>query len=123
MHFGSPAGSGGQAGPPSSSLAWAPERRRREGGRGPHGLRSVGAGRAPGAPEPSDLGIPCLGTVPFDPELARHCDLGIPLDGLRDTPVGPALDEIAQRLLDSLDQVKDLKARLDSLRSSLADAS
>src|SRR6185503_3738372 len=24
------------------------------------------------------LGIPCLGTVPFDPELARHCDRGIP---------------------------------------------
>ena len=27
----------------------------------------------------ADLGIPCLGTVPFDPELARHCDRGIPL--------------------------------------------
>src|SRR5687768_10176767 len=25
------------------------------------------------------LEIPCLGTVPFDPELARHCDRGIPL--------------------------------------------
>src|SRR5437867_2396057 len=23
---------------------------------------------------PSGLEIPCLGTVPFDPELARHCD-------------------------------------------------
>ena len=23
---------------------------------------------------------PCLGTVPFDPELARHCDRGIPLE-------------------------------------------
>ena len=25
---------------------------------------------------PSGLAIPCLGTVPFDPELARHCDSG-----------------------------------------------
>ena len=50
----------------------------------------------------SALDIPCLGTVPFDPELARHCDLGIPFTALRDTPVGQALDEIAQRLLDGL---------------------
>jgi ATP-binding protein involved in chromosome partitioning len=53
--------------------------------------------------EPAALGIPCLGTVPFDPELARHCDLGIPLAAPRETPVGRALDQIAQRLLDSLD--------------------
>jgi Mrp family chromosome partitioning ATPase len=31
--------------------------------------------------EPSNLEIPCLGTVPFDPELARHCDLGLPFSG------------------------------------------
>jgi len=49
------------------------------------------------------LGLPCLGTVPFDPELARHCDLGIPFTALRDTPVGLALDRIAQRLLEDLD--------------------
>jgi hypothetical protein len=49
------------------------------------------------------MGIPCLGTIPFDPELARHCDLGIPAPGLRETPVGRALDEIAQRLLDRLE--------------------
>jgi ATP-binding protein involved in chromosome partitioning len=71
--------------------------------RGPHDPRSVRAGRAPGAPHPSDLGIPCLGTVPFDPELARHCDQGIPFAGLHDTPVRTALDQIAQRLLASLD--------------------
>ena len=52
---------------------------------------------------PPGLGIPCLGTVPFDPELARHCDLGIPPAALRETPVGLALDQIAQRLLDGLD--------------------
>ena len=55
------------------------------------------------APESSDLGIPCLGTVPFDPELARHCDLGIPFAGLRETAVGQALELIAQRLLDGLE--------------------
>ena len=48
------------------------------------------------------LGIPCLGTVPFDPELARLCDQGIPLTELPQTPVGLALDHIAQQLLDSL---------------------
>jgi ATP-binding protein involved in chromosome partitioning len=65
-----------------------------------------------GSPEPfdaaqgrsSDLGIACLGTVPFDPELGRYCDLGIPLSEPNGTPVGRALDQIAQRLLDSLDK-------------------
>jgi len=40
--------------------------------------------------------------VPFDPELARQCDLGIPLRELPDTPVGRALDHVAQQLLESL---------------------
>jgi ATP-binding protein involved in chromosome partitioning len=47
-------------------------------------------------------GIPCLGTVPFDPELAEHCDRGTPLADRIDTPVGRALDDIAQQLLDRL---------------------
>ena len=34
-----------------------------------------------GAPLSSGLAIPCLGTVPFDPELAAHCDRGDPADG------------------------------------------
>jgi ATP-binding protein involved in chromosome partitioning len=55
-----------------------------------------------GSDDASSLRIPCLGTVPFDPELARHCDLGIPFKGLRETPAGVALEQIAQRLLDSL---------------------
>ena len=50
----------------------------------------------------TSLEIPCLGTVPFDPELARHCDQGSPLPELPETPVGRALDQIAQRLLDGL---------------------
>jgi hypothetical protein len=53
---------------------------------------------------PSSLEIPCLGTVPFDPELARHCDRGTPLAELPDTPVGRALDHVAQQLLDSLEK-------------------
>jgi ATP-binding protein involved in chromosome partitioning len=53
--------------------------------------------------EPPELGIPCLGAVPFDPELARHCDQGIPLTEMPDTPVGRALDDVALRLLDSLE--------------------
>jgi ATP-binding protein involved in chromosome partitioning len=51
----------------------------------------------------SDLQIPCLGTVPFDPELARTCDEGTPFMALAETPVGRALDQVAQRLLDRLD--------------------
>ena len=47
-----------------------------------------------GASPRAGLGIPCLGTVPFDPELARHCDTGIPLAELRETPVGRALDHV-----------------------------
>ena len=48
------------------------------------------------------LAVPRLGTVPFDPELARHCDRGRPLTEMPDTPVRRALDEAAERLLDSL---------------------
>jgi ATP-binding protein involved in chromosome partitioning len=50
----------------------------------------------------SGMDIPCLGSVPFDPELARHCDLGIPLEDLPGTPVGRALQHVAQQLLDRL---------------------
>jgi ATP-binding protein involved in chromosome partitioning len=54
--------------------------------------------------ERSRLEIACLGTVPFDPELARHCDRGIPLAELRETPVGRAFEHVAQQLLDSLEK-------------------
>ena len=52
----------------------------------------------------SPLGVPCLGEVPFDPELARHCDLGMPCTALHGTPVGQALARIAQRLVDDLEK-------------------
>ncbi len=58
--------------------------------------------RAAGAPEPSALAIPCLGTVPFDPELASHCDRGIPFAELPETPVRRALEGVATHVLDSL---------------------
>jgi ATP-binding protein involved in chromosome partitioning len=51
----------------------------------------------------TDLGIPCLGAVPFDPELARLCDRGMPLAERDDTPVGQALAQAAQRLMDGLE--------------------
>jgi ATP-binding protein involved in chromosome partitioning len=53
--------------------------------------------------ERSGLDIPCLGTVPFDPELARHCDRGIPLAGVSETAVARSLDHLAQQLLDRLE--------------------
>ncbi len=53
--------------------------------------------------DPAGLEIPCLGTVPFDPELARHCDRGTPLAEPRDTPVVRALEHVARQLLDRLE--------------------
>ena len=54
------------------------------------------------ASESSRLEIPCLGTVPFDPDLARRCDQGMPIAELPDTPVRRAIDHVAQQLLDTL---------------------
>jgi ATP-binding protein involved in chromosome partitioning len=59
------------------------------------------------SPDASALEIPCLGTVPFDPELARHCDMGIPPAELPNTPVGRALDHVALQLLDALNREPD----------------
>jgi ATP-binding protein involved in chromosome partitioning len=56
-----------------------------------------------GQGRPSALEIPCLGSVPFDPELARQCDEGLPLAELPETPVGRALDHVAQQLVDRLE--------------------
>ena len=60
--------------------------------------------------EPSGLEIPCLGTIPFDPELARHCDRGIALADLPETPVGLALEHVAQQLLNSLESTTPASA-------------
>jgi ATP-binding protein involved in chromosome partitioning len=53
--------------------------------------------------EPTPLAIPRLGTIPFDPELARHCDYGTPFTNLSKTPVGLALDHAAQQLVATLE--------------------
>jgi ATP-binding protein involved in chromosome partitioning len=55
----------------------------------------------------SSLEIPCLGTVPFDPELARLCDRGIPLAEPGETPVSRALNLAAQQLLDRLESTTE----------------
>jgi ATP-binding protein involved in chromosome partitioning len=55
----------------------------------------------------SGLEIPRLGTVPFDPELARRCDQGIPFTELAETPVGRALKRVAQQLMDSLESTTE----------------
>ena len=59
------------------------------------------------SPEQSGLEIPCLATVPFDPELARRCDRGIPLAELSNPPVGLAREHVAQQLLDSLESTTE----------------
>jgi ATP-binding protein involved in chromosome partitioning len=51
----------------------------------------------------SPLNIPCLGTVPFDPELAQRCDQGKPLAELPDAPAAQAIDAAAGRILDCLE--------------------
>jgi ATP-binding protein involved in chromosome partitioning len=70
------------------------------------------------SPKPSSFGIPCLGTVPFDPELARHCDSGMPLAELPETPVGQALEHVAQQLLDSLESPASAHASRELRRPS-----
>ena len=69
------------------------------------------------SPNSSGLEIPCLGTVPFDPELARHCDSGMPLADMPETPVARALDHVAQQLLDRLQPplTQSSELRLDKL--------
>ena len=66
--------------------------------------------------EPSPLGIPCLGTVPFDPELARQCDGGIPFAERPESPVGCALAHVAQQLLDRLESTSPASAHRSSER-------
>jgi len=56
-----------------------------------------------GADRPSPLNIPRLGTVPFDPELARICDNGRSLSDLPGTPAALAVAQIADRLMDILE--------------------
>jgi ATP-binding protein involved in chromosome partitioning len=49
------------------------------------------------------LALPCLGEIPFDPELAALCDRGWPADAIRDLPALTAVDAVAGLLLHRLD--------------------
>ena len=69
----------------------------------PSPSRGTTLSQSKGHEESPGLEIPCLGTVPFDPELARHCDRGIPLTQLSKSPVGLALEQVAQQLLHHLE--------------------
>ena len=69
-----------------------------------------------GAPDAAGLNIPCLGAVPFDPELAARCDRGIPLTDLPDTPVSRALEHVAQQLQESLDMTPSVPAHAPRAR-------
>ena len=51
---------------------------------------------------------PASGPVPFNPELARHCDRGVPLAEF-ESPAGRALDQVAQHLIDSLESTTPVR--------------
>jgi ATP-binding protein involved in chromosome partitioning len=59
------------------------------------------------ARDPSALQIPCLGSVPFDPELARLCDQGIAIAERTASPVGRALEHVADHLLNNLESLAE----------------
>jgi hypothetical protein len=67
------------------------------------------------SPEPSPLALPCLGSIPFDPELALSCDRGLPLSSRPDGPVARAYDGVAQRLLDGLAFMATTSARVQTV--------
>ena len=51
-----------------------------------------------------DLGIPCLGSVPFDPELAAMCDDGVPITERPGSASAKSLYAIADRLVGTLEE-------------------
>ena len=71
-----------------------------------------GAPEAAGTGRPSPLNIPRLGTVPFDPELARLCDAGHALSELPETPVATAVAQVAERLMDTLESTTPASAHV-----------
>jgi len=71
-----------------------------------------GAPEPAGTGRPSPLNIPRLGTVPFDPELARLCDAGHALSELPETPVARAVAQVAERLMDTLESTTPASAHV-----------
>jgi ATP-binding protein involved in chromosome partitioning len=72
-----------------------------------HAIKPLFAAADTASAERASLDLPCLGTIPFDPELAAHCDRGLPLAERTDPLVGRALDDAAQALLDRLESPKE----------------
>jgi ATP-binding protein involved in chromosome partitioning len=50
-----------------------------------------------------DLGIPCIGTVPFDPDLAAACDRGEPLPADDGGPTWRVVGDVARRIRHTLE--------------------
>ncbi len=48
----------------------------------------------------NELDVPCLGKVPFDPDLAALCDTGWPQSASRDVPAIRAVDDVARSLIE-----------------------
>lgn len=65
------------------------------------GVRPLFAGRS-GQDLASAFGAPLLGSVPFDPEAARHADAGDPESLVRSTACGPAVREIVRNLEEAM---------------------
>jgi ATP-binding protein involved in chromosome partitioning len=60
----------------------------------------------PESPEAAELALPCLGRVPFDPQLAALCDDGRAITEIAgDGPVRRALDEVGRTLMQRLEEV------------------
>ncbi len=53
-----------------------------------------------------DLGIPCLGGVPFDPELAARCDRGEAREEGRGLSTCGPVDELADKIMKTLEQMR-----------------
>ena len=65
----------------------------------------------PEEPESGDLGLACLGRVPFDPELARLCDRGVAVTEVGETgsvasPLLAALRGVATELVNRLEEAR-----------------
>jgi ATP-binding protein involved in chromosome partitioning len=56
------------------------------------------------ATEEVALGVPCLGKVPFDPELAAMGDRGVSLNESPDRPAAKAVGEVAARIVQALEE-------------------
>lgn len=56
-----------------------------------------------------ELGIPLLGSVPFDPELASLCDQGVPLTDFAHLPSSKSIQQTSEKLL----KVLELKEKIE----------